>query len=138
MNRTKIEEMLKELDRRKRSHFWRRNLYAQEDALWDIHDKMAFEIGVIMESLTSLLAEDGGEDEPYMGWCDVDGCTNEASANGMYYKDTGYWRLCPKHSQLARDGNPQPKMKQSSIDRENSRDKVTRELPSQHTKGEGV
>ncbi len=61
MNRTKIEEMLKELEKRKNSHTWRRNLYAQEDALWDLHDKMAFEIVVIMESLTSLLAEDEGE-----------------------------------------------------------------------------
>lgn len=73
--------------------------------------------------------------KPYMGWCDVDGCKNESAANGSYYTKTGYWHLCSDHSQLAIEGKPQPPMKQSAIDRENSRDKVTGYLPTPPTEG---
>jgi len=67
--------------------------------------------------------------EPYFGWCDVDGCKNEGAAGGSYWRETGYWTLCHKHCQDARDGKPQPKMKTKAIKREKSRDKVTGFLP---------
>jgi hypothetical protein len=60
-------------------------------------------------------------DEPYFGWCDVDGCENEACGGGSVWQETGYWKSCYKHSDDYRKGLPQPKMKQKSIDRENSR-----------------
>ena len=63
--------------------------------------------------------------EPYFGWCDVEGCNNEGCSGGMAWNDTGYWTVCSKHSQDYRDGKSQPKMKQTAIDREESRDKKT-------------
>ncbi len=80
----------------------------------------------IIETLEKQLREvEYAEYEPYMGWCDVDGCNQESSSNGGNWSETGYWCLCPKHSKLARDGGEQPKMKQSAINRENKRDKTT-------------
>jgi len=70
--------------------------------------------------------EDEDEDEPYFGWCDVEGCENEGCSGGMAWDNTGkYWTVCHKHSQQHREGKPQPKMKQSAIERENRRDKET-------------
>jgi len=63
--------------------------------------------------------------EPYFGWCDVDGCENEGSSGGMAWRESGYWTVCMDHGSAFRNGKPQPKMKQSAIDRENSRDKKT-------------
>lgn len=83
---------------------------------------------LLSESYTSVSNKD--VTEPYMGWCDVEGCDNESASNGSYYKDTGYWCLCTEHSKSAREGKPQYFMKQSAIDRENSRDKITGYLPS--------
>lgn len=70
--------------------------------------------------------------EPYFGWCDVDGCKEEGAAGGCYWSDTGYWTTCHKHSQDARDGKPQPKMKMRAIKREASRDKKTGYLKTTH------
>lgn len=67
--------------------------------------------------------------EPYMGWCDVDGCENEASSQGAYWHKTGYWHICYKHGGDYRAGKKQPKMKSSAIKREKSRDKITGYLP---------
>lgn len=67
--------------------------------------------------------------EPYFGWCDVDGCDNEGCSGGIAWRDTGYWTVCYKHSYQFRKGLEQPKMKQTAIDRENSRDKITGYLP---------
>ena len=61
------------------------------------------------------------EYKPYFGWCDVDGCENEAANGGGCWRESGYWKVCTKHSAEFREGKPQPKMKQSSIDRENTR-----------------
>lgn len=63
--------------------------------------------------------------EPYFGWCDVAGCKNEGAAGGCYWSETGYWTTCHEHSDAARKGEPQPKMKPSAIRREKRRDKVT-------------
>lgn len=64
------------------------------------------------------------EDNPYgyFPQCDVEGCKGVSCSGGECWNETGYWCVCPKHSQEFRDGKPQPKMKQSAIDRENSRD----------------
>lgn len=59
------------------------------------------------------------EYEPYMGWCDVEGCNNEASIGGCEWRETGYWKICHKHSK--REIAVQPQMKQKSIEREKSR-----------------
>ena len=63
--------------------------------------------------------------EPFFGWCDVEGCEDEGCCGGTVWRKTGYWTACIKHAQEHRDGKPQPKMKQSAIDRENSRDPET-------------
>jgi len=65
----------------------------------------------------------------YFPVCDIKGCKKESACGGMYWRETGYWNLCHKHSQMHREGAPQPKMKKASIDRENSRDKETGFLP---------
>ena len=62
------------------------------------------------------------ESEPYFGWCDVDGCDKEGCSGGNAWRKSGYWTVCYKHSSDFRNGLPQPKMKQSAIDREASRD----------------
>lgn len=78
------------------------------------------------------VSDDFGEQEyePYFGWCDVDGCENEGCSGGNAWRESGYWTVCSKHADDCRAGKPQPKMKQKSIDRENSRDKTTGYLPS--------
>ena len=65
----------------------------------------------------------------YFHKCDVDECDEISCNGGGYWRDTGYWSVCSKHAQDYRDNKPQPKMKQSAIDRENSRDKKTGYLP---------
>ena len=62
------------------------------------------------------------EDDTYFGLCDVEDCKHESCNGGGCWRETGYWSVCSKHSQQHREGLPQPKMKQSAIDRENSRD----------------
>lgn|SRR3990167_3593679 len=61
------------------------------------------------------------EDEPYFGWCDVDGCDNEGCSGGMAWRESGYWTVCSKHAQMHREGKDQPKMKQKAIDKEKTR-----------------
>ena len=60
--------------------------------------------------------------EPYFGWCDVEGCKNEACSGGNCWRETGYWSVCRNHSSNWRAGKPQPKMKDKAIRREASRD----------------
>ena len=74
------------------------------------------------------LAEDSYE--PYFGWCDVAGCELEGCSGGNAWRESGYWTVCYKHADDYRNGKPQPEMKQSAIDKENSRDPVTGYLPS--------
>lgn len=76
--------------------------------------------------------EDEGEYNPYWYWpqCDVEGCEGVSCNGGGCWRETGYWQVCPEHSKMFREGKPQPKMKQSSIDKEATRDKVTGYLPS--------
>ena len=63
--------------------------------------------------------------EPYFNLCDVEGCENEECSGGRAWRETGYWSVCSDHSKDNREGRPQPKMKQASIDREKKRDKKT-------------
>lgn len=80
------------------------------------------------------LPESKDEDyEPYFGWCDVEGCDREGCSGGNAWRETGYWTVCPVHAEDCRKGLPQPKMKQSAIDRENSRDPITHCLPAHPT-----
>lgn len=65
------------------------------------------------------------EYEPYFGWCEVDGCTNEGCSGGIAWGETGYWTVCSKHSAAYRDGKKKPKMKKEAIAREAIRDKET-------------
>lgn len=71
------------------------------------------------------------QDDPYWYWpqCDVDGCEGVSGYNGMGWRETGYWCLCSKHADAFRKGEPQPQMRQSSIDKEATRDKKTGQLP---------
>lgn len=55
--------------------------------------------------------------------CDVKGCTLTASTQGIFYKDSGYWCLCPIHSQDARNDKPKPVMEKTAIRREEKRKK---------------
>lgn len=68
---------------------------------------------------------DAKENDPYWYWpqCDVEDCVGVSCSGGIAWNNTGYWSVCPKHSQDYRDGKPQPQMKQSAINREASRDK---------------
>ena len=68
--------------------------------------------------------------EPYFGWCDVSRCKNEGCSGGVAWRETGYWTVCSEHAASDRNGDPQPKMKQSAIKREKSRDKITGYLPA--------
>lgn len=72
------------------------------------------------------------EDEryPYWGVCDVDGCDDEARDGGGCWRETGYRSVCRKHFHLYRDGGLQPKMKESAIAKEATRDPVTGYLPN--------
>jgi len=58
--------------------------------------------------------------------CDVKDCFKRGVTGGINWSETGYWLLCNEHSSSKRK---QPKMKQRAVDRENSRDENTRELP---------
>jgi hypothetical protein len=75
-----------------------------------------------MKSITPNKTTHCMKEESYWPECDVEGCENESCNGGTCWKETGYWSVCSKHSQMHREGKPQPKMKQSAIDRENSRD----------------
>jgi hypothetical protein len=85
----------------------------------------------IESELAALEAEEDKPEiyKPYFGWCDVSRCKNEGCSGGVAWKETGHWTVCYKHSASAKNGDPQPKMKQSAIKREKSRDKVTGYLP---------
>lgn len=67
------------------------------------------------------------ENDPYWCWprCDVEGCEGVSCNGGGCWRETGYWSVCDKHSDMWRKGGQQPKMKQSAIDREATRDPVT-------------
>lgn len=61
--------------------------------------------------------------DPYWYWpqCDVKGCKGVSGCNGMYWRETGYWCLCDKHSAMGRAGEPQPEMKARSVRKEATR-----------------
>lgn len=73
-------------------------------------------------NLVFNISNDRQDNEPYFGWCDVDGCNNAGSSGGMGWRDTGYWTLCSIHFKDYHDKKPQPKMKDVSIKRESTRD----------------
>jgi len=59
--------------------------------------------------------------EPYYGWCDVDGCDQEACGGGIAWRETGYWRGCTQDSKDYREGKSQPMMKPEAIAKEKMR-----------------
>lgn len=83
----------------------------------------------IKQQIATLKAEvereEKEENEPYFGWCDVEGCELPGCSGGVYWRETGYWTICSIHSNMARSGIEQPKMKQEAIEREKRRDKKT-------------
>ena len=89
-----------------------------------------------IDVITQLWLEDLIEriDEPYFGWCDVEGREEESCSGGSVWKETGYWGACTKHAYDYGMGKPQPKMKQAAIKREKSRDKKTGYLPERKIK----
>lgn len=54
--------------------------------------------------------------------CDVDGCYDQTSSAGVYWREAGYWRLCTRHSRAAREQMATPPMKESAVERESARD----------------
>jgi hypothetical protein len=94
-----------------------------------IHDKILpfiEELKAENERLKNLVEEiNERENNPYWYWpqCDVDECKGVSCNGGGCWRETGYWSVCTKHSTEFREGKPQPKMKQSAIDRESRRDK---------------
>lgn len=57
--------------------------------------------------------------------CDVEGCPEWVETQGTNWGNEGYWCLCANHSHSK---DTFPKMKQRAIDRENSRDPITKWL----------
>jgi len=53
--------------------------------------------------------------------CDVTGCAEWVSSQGIVWSEKGYWCVCSVHSQAYREGAPQPEMKKRAINREASR-----------------
>ena len=76
---------------------------------------------LVLYNVSLPLTESEEEYEPYFGWCNVEGCENEGANGGGCWRETGYWTVCSKHSQMWREGKPQPKMKQKYIDKEATR-----------------
>ena len=75
----------------------------------------------------------GWEDPHYLpdaeGYCcEIEGCV-EPDVSGTHWGGL-YLRLCRKHSKDAFDNKPCPTVKKWAIDREATRDKVTRRLPT--------
>lgn len=60
--------------------------------------------------------------EIYRVVCDVKGCKLTAASQGIWWKDSGYWCICSKHSAMGRNGLPMLEMKQKAIRREKNRD----------------
>ncbi|HDY87314.1 MAG TPA: hypothetical protein ENH82_04260 [bacterium] len=95
----------------------------------DKHDKKMskFDYWALIEFAENFHASEIGRlrDDPYSCWpqCDADECEGVSCNGGGCWRDTGFWSVCPKHSQEYRDGKPQPKMKESSIEREKRRGK---------------
>lgn len=95
-------------------------------------DEAQWKINILLHSDPSPMEED---DEPYMGWCEVEGCNNEGANGGGCWPDTGYWIVCSKHASQYRAGEPQPKMKQEAVVREKTRDPKTGYLPDYYNRG---
>ena len=105
------------------------NLQQTISHLNKMYNQAINDLTISQEKVERLNGDNEGEYEPYFGWCDVYDCGNEGCSGGNAWKETGYWTVCAKHSSDFRSGLPQPIMKQSAIDRENSRDKKTGYLP---------
>lgn len=83
----------------------------------------------LRDDILQLKKENDVDPYSYYPQCDVEGCESVSCRGGGVWEETGYWSVCPEHSQEYREGKPQPKMKQSAIEREASRDKKTGFLP---------
>jgi hypothetical protein len=103
------------------------NEYTMAEAYQPLFDFMSMEYGKIllvseMDEIISVV--DKVNENLVELWrvkCDVVDCNATASSQGMYYKESGYWCLCSKHSQQARESTAIPQMKQGAINREKSR-----------------
>ena len=92
--------------------------------------ELSYKNGRVLESKIKALQSENERlrkeidemDEEYTDPCDVDGCSNQACCGGTSCRESGYWRVCSSHSANARKGGQQPKMRQSSVDREATRD----------------
>lgn len=122
-------------------------LESELDTAWDVNGHLVYVIydedipdvaskiePLINQEVERRIKERMNEDkEPYMGWCEVNGCNNEGASGGCYWSDTGYWTICSKHGEDCRNGLPQPKMKVEAVEREKNRDPQTGFLRSRLT-----
>jgi len=102
--------------------YWRNSVSTNQPTYWY---EPATRVVLTVEEWERLVLDksnDEQDNEPYFGWCDVDGCNNAGSSGGMGWRDTGYWTLCSIHFKDYHDKKPQPKMKDESIKRESTRD----------------
>jgi len=109
-----------------------KNILTDIDALLSKFENFSNPYGLEVANMRSKIAAeleyfDDKENNPYWYWpqCDVDECEGVSCNNGTYWRETGYWCLCSKHSAMGREGLPQPKMKDSSIENESKRDPIT-------------
>lgn len=86
-----------------------------------IHQLQNLYYALTEQELAVIGSLPSGDNGPYFGWCNVDGCEREGCSGGNAWRETGYWTVCHKHADEYRAGKPQPKMKQKYIDREKSR-----------------
>ena len=76
------------------------------------------------------------EEEQDGAVCEIKGCNNPATCGMSWPGDiTGknlgpYLRICSNHAAMERQGEPCPPIKQRALDREATRDPVTRRLPA--------
>lgn len=78
-----------------------------------------------LESAFSVL---GWDDPHYIedtngSCCDVEGCGGQIVCGGSHWRESGYWCICARHSEMARSGHhASPQMKERAMLREKGRD----------------
>src|SRR3990172_12682336 len=65
--------------------------------------------------------------------CEGKGCMEADTCGTPWGKGGPYLRICSEHYQMALEGEPMPEIKQYALDREATRDPITRILPSVKT-----
>jgi hypothetical protein len=112
----KIKAMQKAFDLKKHAEAYQ-PLF---DLMYQEHG-ITLTIGQMDEIIDAVNKVDDNHLELYREVCDVEGCNNEPSSGGAYWKDEGYWVLCSAHFRKGMDGEPMPTMKNEAIARETSR-----------------